>query len=272
MISLSSIFYQKTNSVGNYNYNNKIYSPCEWGHHFHKNFELVYVMEGEIEVCLDDKMGIVREGEFVLAFPNSIHCLHTPKYAKVWIGVFSDDYVTDFAAMIHEKTSPNLTFTCDENEMNYLNKVLLNKNEKTDICSLKACLYMVCSKFLKSANLIPKEKIKPDLAHLIIEYVEKNFNNEITLYDIAKKFGYEYHYFSRCFRSIFHTSFKNFLNLYRFDYARSLVVKTDKNMTDIAIESGFGSLRNFNRIYKSIAKTTPTEHRKGVLKNKRCGK
>ena len=39
-------------------------------------------------------------------------------------------------------------------------------------------------------------------------------------------------------------------------------LKTDKNMTEIAIESGFGSLRNFNRIYKKFSGKTPMEVRK----------
>jgi AraC-like DNA-binding protein len=40
----------------------------------------------------------------------------------------------------------------------------------------------------------------------------------------------------------------------------------DKSITDIAIECGFQSIRNFNRVFKNFADTTPGEFRK--LKNK----
>ena len=42
------ILYQESNSQSNYNYNIVIYDNVEWQLHFHKNFEIVYVMDGEV--------------------------------------------------------------------------------------------------------------------------------------------------------------------------------------------------------------------------------
>lgn len=259
---MSNIFYQETNSVGNYNYNNHIYNKLQYGHHFHKNFELIYVIKGTASVQVDEKTKIINEGEFVFIFPNQIHSISAPDTSRVWIAVFSRDYISEFASKTSGKVSADLTFTCSEDETEYLLKTLMTKTQKTDIYSLKSCLYMVCSRFLKECTLVDKPNIKDDLAHTIIKYLEENFKNDITLMDISKEFGYEYHYLSRCFKNIFHIPFKSFLNLYRFDYAMYLLLKTDKNMTEIAIESGFGSLRNFNRIYKKFSDKTPMEVRK----------
>ena len=56
-------------------------------------------------------------------------------------------------------------------------------------------------------------------------------------------------------------NFKKFLNQYRFEYAKNLIVNTDKKLSDIALESGFGSIRNFNRIYYKFSGITPKEQR-----------
>jgi len=264
---MNNIVYQKDNSVGNYTYNDQIYSPCEWGYHFHKNIEVIFVIDGMLEMQIDGKTEYLNKDQFALILPNSIHALHTPENATVWICVFSADFVTDFSSMIAEKAVTKHCFICKTEELKYLKTALLNINEK-EILSLKACLYILCNRFLTQVQLINQPKSN-DLAHRIITYVEQNFKQEITLFELSKIFGYEYHYFSRSFRNLFHTNFKTFLNRYRFDYAKKLLLKSDMDITEIAAESGFGSLRNFNRIYKEFSETTPSEHRKKLIFTKK---
>lgn len=258
---MSSVFYQPHNSLGNYNYNIFIYEPCEWAHHFHKNYELVYVMEGAFEAQIDGRFVTVQKGEFVLILPNSIHYFHTPDYSKVWVGVFSEDFIGDFGKEIQGKERSNMAFTCTDVELAYLENTLLNKDCAAEIFSLKASLYMICNRYLKTAEWAERREFDGDLAHRIIGYMEQNFQRNLTLAEVAQKFGYEYHYFSRCFRAMFRMNFKTFLNQLRFDYAKRLIMKSDLDMTTIAMESGFGSLRNFNRIYKELSSTTPRSQR-----------
>jgi len=56
--------------------------------------------------------------------------------------------------------------------------------------------------------------------------------------------------------------FTTLLNAVRIDNAISLIADTDKSMTEIAFECGFGSIRNFNRIFMDSMKMTPSEFRK----------
>ncbi len=159
-----------------------------------------------------------------------------------------------------------MTFTCNRVEMEYLDGTLLSEEKQPDILTMKAGLYMICNSCLKTSRWVDQKEMNKDLAHLIIRYVEENFRRNITLREIADYFGYEYYYFSRCFCNLFHMNFKTFVNQYRFDYAKQLIMKTDYDMTQIAMESGFGSLRNFNRIYKDYAKNTPREQRAEAIR------
>ena len=49
------IVHQQHNSPGNHNYNAFLYENCEWFYHFHKNYELIYILSGEMELTLNDK-------------------------------------------------------------------------------------------------------------------------------------------------------------------------------------------------------------------------
>jgi xylan 1,4-beta-xylosidase len=58
-------------------------------------------------------------------------------------------------------------------------------------------------------------------------------------------------------------SFTEFLNSYRLDAALALLTETDKDITEIALESGFQSIRSFNEYFKSRIGTTPVKYRTG---------
>ena len=93
------IFYQEVNSKGNYNYNLRVYEKCEWLSHFHKNFEFVCVLDGELEVVIDEKEETLTKNRFAVIFPNEVHSFHTKGNSLVWVGVFSKEFVSDFAAI-----------------------------------------------------------------------------------------------------------------------------------------------------------------------------
>ena len=55
------IIHQQHNSLGNHNYNAFFYNHCEWFYHFHKNYELAYVLEDEVELTINEKKYILSE-------------------------------------------------------------------------------------------------------------------------------------------------------------------------------------------------------------------
>lgn len=254
------IQHQSANSIGNYNYNIYTYENGEWAPHFHKNFELIYVISGSLLLTVDNLSEKIPEGGFALILPNQVHSFSSYENNKIWVGVFSEDFIKEFAKTTKNRRSTQLLFHCKDNELNYLKSTLLN-DKNQDILLLKSCLYTICSRYLKEISLIDCEDKNTDLAHKIISFTENNFKENITLASLAKNFGYEYHYFSRCFKNIFNMNFKTFVNHYRFNCAKELMLNTNMSLSEIAMESGFGSLRNFNRIYRQFANETPRNKR-----------
>ena len=93
-------------------------------------------------------------------------------------------------------------------------------------------------------------------------YISEHYRENITLESMARELGYESHYISRCFHTHLSKNFKEFVNEYRIHYAKHLISSPERmTMTEIAFLSGFQSVRNFNRVYKSIEGTEPRRHR-----------
>ena len=227
--------------------------------HFHKNLELAYVIEGEVKAFLGEDEFIISKEEFFLVFPNQIHGYVSEKNSKIWIGVFSEDYVREFMRITKNKIGDSPVFKCNEEELRFLKSTLL-KSYTPDIITLKACLYIACGRYLKSVNLKDFKNQEDNIIYKIIEYTEENFRNDITLKKMAADLGYEYHYISKKFNKFFHINFRSFVNQYRFEYAKNLILDKKMNIAQIAMESGFGSIRNFNRIYKALSDSSPKKH------------
>ncbi|MBR5528028.1 MAG: helix-turn-helix transcriptional regulator [Clostridia bacterium] len=254
------MFHQPDNSVGNYNYNTRIYSGITWDSHFHGNFELIYSISGTTKVCVNDKDNILECGEALLIFPYTTHSISVDKNSKNWIGVFSDDHIPYFAEK--NKNIRYSKFRFDEHVESLLKNALFIEGSP-DRYILCACLYTVCSQCVKNALSFPLKQ-NDDFRQKVLEYISEHLNLNITLKETAAALNYEYHYFSFLFHDCFSMNFKSFINHFRFEKACKALASSDKTVTDICAVCGFGSIRNFNRVFKSLCGMTPCEYRESI--------
>ncbi len=96
----------------------------------------------------------------------------------------------------------------------------------------------------------------------IIDYVNENFCETITLESIADETGLSRYYVSHLFKELMNTTFVSYLNELRLSRASMLLSTTDIPVIEIAGLSGFNNISNFNRAFKLFYNTTPSKYRK----------
>lgn len=254
------LFHQPGNSKGNLNCNARFYTGECWEPHFHKNLELIYVLEGRVCCTVNQHTHTLTAGEMGLCLPYDIHAYTPDRDSRYWVLVFSEDFVRYFARRIQGKTSGTFAFCCG-NAVKQLLEEMLVYGEAPSVCTLKACLYGVCGEFLEKVPLQDNSG-KRQTFLLVTDYLSKNYMRCITLEDIAGLLGYNYHYVSRFFRKAFQMSFSDLLSLYRLEAAAALLDETDKKITEIAFESGFQSIRSFNNSFRAQFGMSPSEYKK----------
>lgn len=112
------------------------------------------------------------------------------------------------------------------------------------------------------SNLMFMEQVNtPDRISLVQEYIHENYMRPLSVESVARRFYFSPNYFSRVFRRAMGTGFSSYVNCYRVEKAREMLLETELSISEIAFLCGFGSISQFNRVFREVARQTPREFR-----------
>ena len=101
---------------------------------------------------------------------------------------------------------------------------------------------------------------KYGLIHKSVKYIERNYRRE-DLYTpmLAKMSGIGETYYRSIFQAVFHMPPARYIQKYRVDKAKELLVATNDSMEQIARATGFAGASYFCKVFKSVTGMTPSE-------------
>ena len=96
----------------------------------------------------------------------------------------------------------------------------------------------------------------------ILNYIHAHYAERLSLERVGQLVNLSRTGVSRYFKAKTSHHFTDYVNSYRVHKATEMMLNTDKTVSEIAYTCGFNNLSNFNRIFKSVTKTTPSTYRK----------
>ena len=252
------MFHQSINSVGSH-YDGTVYRKASWDYHFHDSFELIYILNGNVNISLHTGMESLSEGEFFLISPAVVHSIDSSDDSLFFIAIFTQDFVSEFPA--NSLKMNYFRFIADNTIFTLFEKYMLH-SQSYNRYMIKSCLYALCDSANNSATDMQNINSNSEFIFKINKYISENFNLDITRKNLASALNYEEHYFSSLFSKNTNMNLKTYINIYRFAFAQKLLVSTDMPITQIAFECGFKSIRSFNKIFRDLSGTTPGSYRK----------
>ena len=96
-----------------------------------------------------------------------------------------------------------------------------------------------------------------------MDSLEKNLERKLPRDEVAREAGLSPSHFSRLIKEKTGQSFQDLLAAYRVDRARELLVRTDKNLVQVALECGFCDQSYFTRVFQDVKSMTPKQFRAG---------
>lgn len=96
----------------------------------------------------------------------------------------------------------------------------------------------------------------------VLEYIEAHYSGPLTLEDLSHVAGMSPKYFCRFFHSITQQTPMDYVNYYRIEQAASLLCSTDMTVTAIGMECGFNDSSYFVKAFKRYKGMTPRQYQK----------
>ena len=223
--------------------------------HFHDSIEILYVKKGKIFYTSNSQSKTLSAGEAVFIPPSNIHQFYTLKPSVTETVIIPSRYLKDFLSY------------CSNQFFLHLDNIEVNKRLAqlfTEIESLKDILSdhpllaqgivnHLLGYIASQYPFSPYEK-QETLIFNIAQYINNNFQQNITLKDVAIHFGYNTSYFSRMFNKFFLCSFSDYLNNTRYLYIKKN--KKSNNITSLIYEAGFSSTSSYYRYLQKRKSST----------------
>ena len=251
--------------------------------HWHEAFEIDYVRKGSCRIYADEKEEELREGDFVFVNTNRMHALHShfgellsytikvmPEFLYGREGsLFEREYVlpiTECAALsmylIRPDSERRLRMADDLMQM-----IVLFRDEPENYrIHIHNKMWEFWMLFLKETEEVRKKGGVVNLAEQgmvrqMLDFIHENFQDKITLDDIAEAGMISRRECSRRFRKYVRMSPIDYLNYYRLQEASGRLAQTDDNISAISEDCGFSTVSYFGQVFKEEFGCTPREFR-----------
>jgi AraC-like DNA-binding protein len=254
--------------------------------HYHPEYELVLITNGNGIRLIGDHIERFTENDLVFLgsyLPHEWRCdeqyynssgkfigeclviqfLHN-SFGKEFFELPENHGIRNFFSMasqgakIHGETKNNIIL---------LIKRMLGMDEVERIYTLFSIFNILSSTdeyvLLSSpAFLEPFSTSENDSLKKVIQYIHQNFQRDIKVDELLDISSMSNTTFFTAFKKMYRMTFKKYLLSIRIGFACRLLADESLNISQIAYESGFENLSNFNRHFKAYKGRTPREYKK----------
>ncbi len=246
--------------------------------HYHLNPEIFYILQGNMDVKIDDKTYHMGSGDIVLINANKNH---TATGSGALLGA---RFEIDYHVLTEYMGSMQLLFWCnttaDKNNAyaqlrSLLDRILTRYFEKDEKSALYLSalyfetVYVLTSNFMvKTDDVRINSESSQDRIRLqeIQNYIQSNYQSQVSLNDLADKLYLSNTYLSRYIKKHLGMTFVDYLNNIRLFHAVDELMYSDKTLTRIAYDNGYPTSAAFTKSFRDMFHQSPSEYR-SMLEN-----
>lgn len=243
--------------------------------HWHERMEILRVYSGELIAEIGQNKITVKKDEMAVIPPCRVHAGKSGEKGVAYRTVMFDiapfyngtpvskkllEPITQLKVSFLPKTAnPQLLAVVDsiislENKQDSTAALLIS----ADIYKLIGLLYRHCLDSAEAAE------IQDDRLKNVLDFINKNFLEDITCSSLCRKFGYSQGYFCRRFKAVTGISPSAYIRILRLEEAKRRLTDSSDSIGNIAAACGFQDLSYFSRCFKTNYGMTPSEYIKNA--------
>lgn len=253
----------------------------ELGFHWHTDIEIILVLEGVIEVIVEDNRHELKKGDVLLINSSTAHAFGSYNQQNMLM-------IMQFDSKLCKSNQKDIAyyFSCssvftDIDKRTAIDQLIRSMVNMAREIVLKRDGYehYIASYFYNILGLLMRqfrmekscrnqvEEYNKERINNILSFIDLNFNKDLTL-EMVSDFGHmSISRFSHLFKDTIGMPFKKYITLMRIEKAKELLRNTDLTILNIAYECGLNSESLLYRNFKTHLGITPSDYRKNNNKN-----
>ena len=246
--------------------------------HCNREHTLIYIYSGELEITERGRKTVLHAGECAfMRRDNRMWLQKRVKEGKPYRSIvlkFSREFLREFYRTLNRREIPS-DAKRDKASLYVL------PSDRPDIRSLFESVIPYFDAKVKPVDEILKLKMTEGVYTIlntdlnlyaslfdfmdpwkidIMDFMEKNYMNELSMAEMAYYTGRSLSTFKRDFRQCSDQTPQRWLIQRRIQAAYELIRRGGRKVSDICYEVGFKNLSHFSKVYKDTFGVTPTEH------------
>lgn len=266
-------------------------TPALEKEHTHEFLELIYISSGSGKQYIDGVKYDVSKGDLLFVNYGQTHSFESEKMQYVNIllePAFMSSELIDSeniaelfkSSLFDEFTAEQRSYTCqcvslgnddtEAKEIRHLVEMMREECNEKRVgyrSVLHGCARILFTRLLRklsadssqSTSLIDFEN--PEIMKNMLDYIDENCFDKITLEQLAAKSFYNPSYFGRMLKRYCGKSFTQYIKEKRIEMAKELLLNTDENIESIMTSVGYRDKKLFYRHFKELLSMTPSEYR-----------
>lgn len=258
------------------NSHNLSYSP-----HWHRAMEVIIPTENSYDVCAGSNSYHLLPHDILIIPPGEIHTLTAPDMGVRFIYLIDISFLSGIKGFASIQALMSQPVYITQSSHPQIHKGILSRflemeeeysaDRQYSELTVYSILLDIFSKLgyerthnenLFSDVRVYKKKEYIQKLNVVLDYIDANYADSLSLEAMADMAGYSKYHFSRLFSEYTKQTFCDYLNLRRIKAAEGLLLNDSLSVTEIAMQSGFSSIATFNRLFKSLKGCSPSEYRR----------
>ncbi|MDW0116467.1 helix-turn-helix domain-containing protein [Sporosarcina thermotolerans] len=239
-----------------------------------KGIQIIFVLSGKIKIETSDRFYHMEENDLLVINRNQLYQVQGDEENRIMVLSISDGFMEH-----HYENYRNHRFECYSREVDLgreekilaIRKLLANvmisyyrqdESYQIELTSYICQLLLILIRSFKAEGSIIQKIDTGDRRLLqIIDYMERNYDQMITLEEIASKYFLSTSYLSRYFKQNMGIGFSRYLMNIRLKHGMKELLYTDDSISQIAMNNGFPNTKAFSTLFKEVHGVTPHVYR-----------
>ena len=261
--------------------------------HSHSFFEMVYVQSGFTLHSCSGEVRMLSAGDWFFVRPGEEHSYINANGFQIYNCIFLEEALgTDLAEL---KKLPGLDYLLSDSwipdpastdPVTFERILHVDVSDRPGVEAALKAIRSECDDRQTGWELSAKSRLLSLLVHYsrlyaqqkgqqktaasdyymyiykILQYVNDNYQSDISMTDLSRVTGLSVDYMSRRFKAVMYMSPSEYVRRFRIAKAMELLSATDLSIAAIAEQTGFSDISLFSRVFKNTVGVPPASYRK----------